>query len=76
MSNDSSNNADPMPQGGSLSDMAVSGTSVSEDAAKPRILPSVARPGQGDGDVQGGFGSTDLAGAADNAGDIARVSRN
>ena len=53
--------------------MAVSGTSVPEDAAKPRSLPSIARPGQGDDTVNEGMGSTDLAGAADNAGDIARV---
>ena len=70
----SSSKQDPLPQGGSLTDMAVSGTTVPEDAAKPRNLPSVAQPGQGDDNVNQGMGATDLADAADNAGDIARVS--
>ena len=56
--------------------MAVDGTTVPEDAARPNHIPSKARPGQGDGGVgQEGLGAADLASAADNQGDIARVSR-
>lgn len=35
---------DQFPQGGDLSDMAASGTSVSGDAAKPNYIPSKASP--------------------------------
>ena len=73
----SSSSNDPHPQGGSLTDMAIDGTTVPEDAARPNHIPSKARPGQGDGGVgQEGLGAGDLASAADNGGDIARVSPN
>ena len=63
---------DAFPQGGDLSDMAATGTSVPEDSAKPRIIPSVARPDQAT-DPAGNLGASDLASAADNASDIPRV---
>ena len=66
--------SDPNQQGGSLSDMAVDGTKVPGDAAKPRMIPSVPRPGQAADDTSDPTaGATDLAGAADNAQDISRV---
>lgn len=67
---------DAFPQGGDLSDMAATGTSVPNDAAKPRIIPSVARPDQvtnTDSDPND-LGASDLASAADNASDMPRVS--
>jgi hypothetical protein len=51
--------------GGDLFGMAKDGTTVPDDAAKPRIIPSVPCPGQ--------YGTT-LAEAADNTSDIPRVS--
>lgn len=60
-------------ESGDLSDLAIKGTTVPEDAAKPRVIPSVPRPGQATESAQN-FGSTDLAGAAGNAQDISRVS--
>ena len=62
--------------GGDLFDMAKDGTTVPEDAAKPRLIPSKPRPDQiaSDSDPNA-LGSSTLAGAADNAGDIPRVSR-
>ena len=67
--------SDPNPQGGSLSDMAVQGTTVPSDSAKPRTIPSVPRPGQitDPTDDSNNLGSSDLAGAADNAQDMPRV---
>jgi len=69
----SSNDANP--QGGSLTDMAVEGTTIPEDSAKPRIIPSKPRPGQitDPTDDPNNLGAADLAGAADNAQDISRV---
>ena len=66
---------DAHPQGGSLTDMAVEGTTVPEDAAKPRLIPSKARPDQiiDPSNDPNDLGSSDLAGAADNAQDISRV---
>ena len=66
---------DPHPQGGNLSDMAVDGTSVPADSAKPRIIPSVPRPGQitEPSNDPNNYGAADLAGAADNPSDIPRV---
>ena len=66
---------DPNPQGGSLSDMAVEGTKVDPSAAEPRLIPSKPRPGQATDtfDDPNDLGSSDLAGAADNATDIPRV---
>ncbi len=66
---------DPNLNGGSLSDMAVEGTSIPEDAGTQRTIPSVPRPDQitdPDNDPNN-LGATDLAGAADNAQDISRV---
>ncbi|KAK3305164.1 uncharacterized protein B0T15DRAFT_415414 [Chaetomium strumarium] len=60
--------SDPHPQGGNLFDMAKDGTKVPEDAAKPNVIPSVARPDQrGDQAGAGGLGSATLHQAADNA---------
>ena len=55
--------------------MAVEGTTVPEDAAKPRTIPSVPRPGQitDPSDDPNNYGAASLAGAADNAQDISRV---
>jgi hypothetical protein len=59
-------------QGGSLSDMAVDGTSVPSDAAKPRVIRSVPRPDQILYSNTDGYGADNLACAADNATDIPR----
>ena len=62
--------------GGSLTDMAVDGTSIPGDAGAQRIIPSVPDPTQQAeqdiGSAQGGLGAPDLASAADNAVDIPR----
>lgn len=63
--------SDPNPQGGSLTDMAVEGTHVDPNASKPRTIPSVPNPHQMTD--QSDLGAPDIAGAADNAGDISRV---
>ena len=61
--------------GGDLFDMAKDGTTVPEDSAKPRIIPSVPRPDQIASEADPNqLGSTSLHEAADNAGDIPRVS--
>ena len=67
---------DAFPQGGDLSDMAATGTSVPDDSAKPRIIPSVARPDQVTESASdpNDLGASDLASAADNASDMPRVS--
>ena len=65
--------------GGDLFDMAKDGTTVPEDAANPRLIPSKARPDQyattkaseADPNFLGG---TNMAEVADNASDIPRVS--
>jgi hypothetical protein len=65
--------------GGDLFDMAKDGTTVPDDAAKPRIIPSIHRPSQygttkaSEADPNFLGGAT-LAEAADNASDIPRVS--
>ncbi|KAI9722232.1 MAG: hypothetical protein M1812_001704 [Candelaria pacifica] len=61
-------------QGGNLSDMAVEGTSIPNDAGKQRIIPSVPRPDQisDSGDIAGG---PTIASAADNATDMPRSTR-
>ncbi|KAF1356871.1 hypothetical protein BDV97DRAFT_394749 [Delphinella strobiligena] len=54
-------------RGGSLSDMAVNGTSIPNDAGKQNVIPSVPRPDQKEGHPafqQGGLGGADLASAA------------
>lgn len=60
--------------GGDLFDMAEDGTTVPEDSAKPRLIPSKPRPDQiaSDADLND-LGGTTLAEAADNATDIPRV---
>ena len=61
--------------GGDILDMAEKGTTVSEDAAKPRTIPSVPRPDQiASENDPNNLGGRDLADAADNAADIPRVS--
>ena len=66
---------DPNPQGGSLSDMAVEGTHIPDDAGTQRTIPSVPREGQNTDPSSdaNNYGSSTLAGAADNAQDISRV---
>ncbi|KAF5584410.1 homoserine o-acetyltransferase [Fusarium subglutinans] len=54
-------------QGGDLFDMAKDGTSIPGDAGKQNTIKSVPNPHQRDGEAAGGLGSSDLAGAADNA---------
>ena len=70
-----SNQQDQFLQGGDLSEMAATGTSVSGDAATPRYIPSKAKPGQGidSENDPSDLGTGDLAGAADNMNDIPRV---
>lgn len=61
--------------GGDLFDMAKDGTTVPEDSAKPRHIPSVPRPDQiADGSDPNQLGGASLADAATNAEDIPRVS--
>lgn len=66
---------DPNPQGGSITDMAVEGTRVPDDAGTQNTIPSVPRPDQitDPTDDPNDLGATDLAGAADNAQDVSRV---
>ena len=66
---------DPNPQGGSITDMAVEGTKIPNDAGTQNIIPSVPRPDQitDPSNHPNNLGATDLAGAADNAQDISRV---
>jgi len=64
--------------GGDLFDMAEKGTTVPDDAAKPRLIPSKPRPDQIPADSATDpteLGSASLAQAADNAGDIPRSTR-
>ncbi|KAL8896270.1 MAG: hypothetical protein Q9207_007790, partial [Kuettlingeria erythrocarpa] len=67
-----STSQDPNPQGGSLSDMAVEGTTVPADAATQRTIPSVPRPDQAttSSEDPNDLGATDLAAQADNPGDM------
>lgn len=61
-------------EGGDLFDMAKDGTKVPEDAAKPRVIPSVPRPDQIPSKPNpNSFGGSNLADAADNPQDIPRV---
>ncbi|KUJ14364.1 uncharacterized protein LY89DRAFT_686844 [Mollisia scopiformis] len=57
-------------QGGDLFDMAKDGTTIPNDAGKMRTIPSVPRPGEGEGDVNANRSS--LASAASNPTDISR----
>lgn len=70
-----SQSSDPNPQGGSLSDMAVSGTTVPSDSATPRTIPSKPRPDQTttSSSDPNDLGSTELAGVADNVNDMPKV---
>jgi len=65
----SSNQQDPH-QGGDLYDMAKDGTTMPNDAGKMNIIPSVPRPGEGEGLANGN--RAPLATAASNATDISR----
>ncbi|KAL2042858.1 hypothetical protein N7G274_004618 [Stereocaulon virgatum] len=68
---------DAHPEGGSITDMAVEGTTVPADSATQRTIPSVPRPGQvtEPSDDPNNYGSANLASAADNAQDISRTTR-
>lgn len=70
MSNQSGPNS-----GGDLFDMAQDGTSVPEDAAKPRYIPSKPRPDEIASETDpNDLGGRNIAEAATNAGDIPRAS--
>ncbi|KAK5662152.1 hypothetical protein OQA88_8057 [Cercophora sp. LCS_1] len=58
--------SDPHPQGGDLFDMAKDGTKVPPDAAKPNIIPSIARPDQL-GEPAGDLGASNRNQLAENA---------
>lgn len=65
-------------QGGSLADMAPTGTTMPNDAGKQRIIPSVPRPDQRAENPQydnAGLAEPSLAAAADNATDLPRSTR-
>ena len=66
--------SDKTQESGDIFDMAKDGTTVPEDAAKPRVIPSKPRPDQiaSENDTNE-MGAPSLATAADNAGDIPRV---
>lgn len=69
-----STSQDPNPQGGSLTDMAVEGTTVPSDSATQRTIPSVPRPDQTTAlNDPNDLGTTDLAGQADNTNDMPKV---
>ncbi|KAI9740085.1 MAG: hypothetical protein M1818_004836 [Claussenomyces sp. TS43310] len=57
-------------QGGDLSDMAVKGTTMPNDAGKMNTIPSVPRPGEGEDEALGN--RAPLAAAASNPVDIPR----
>jgi hypothetical protein len=61
-------------KGGDLSDMAVHGTKIPNDAGKMNLIPSAPRPDQVNEDSMD-LGSATLAGAADNNTDIPRRNR-
>lgn len=60
-------------KGGDLSDMAVKGTKIPNDAGQHNLLPSVPRPDQMEDPND--LGSSTIAGAADNATDIPRKNK-
>ncbi|KAI9727471.1 MAG: hypothetical protein M1828_006413 [Chrysothrix sp. TS-e1954] len=72
-----SSNQDSTPQGGSITDMAVDGTSIPQgsEPRTQRTIPSVPRPGQATEDAADGLGQPDTAAAADNATDMPRNPR-
>jgi len=62
-------------QGGDLSDMAATGTSIPSDSGTQRTIPSVPRPDQlptNPAFDAASLGNEDLQGAADNATDMPR----
>ena len=62
-------------QGGSLEELAATGTKVPNDAGVQNLIPSVPRPDQLTEDsnfAKGNVGASDLQGAADNATDFPR----
>ncbi|KAI7546168.1 hypothetical protein KC331_g5784 [Hortaea werneckii] len=62
-------------KGGNLSDMAVDGTKVPDNAGKPNVIPSVPNPHQQAESQEyskGRIGAGDIQGAADNAPDMPR----
>jgi len=62
--------------GGDLFDLAEKGTTVPEDSAKPRFIPSVPRPDQIASETDpNALGGRSLAEAADNASDIPRSAK-
>ncbi|CAD0097546.1 unnamed protein product [Aureobasidium mustum] len=62
-------------QGGDLSSMAATGTTMPNDAGNYNILPSVPNPEQADQSTTGGLGSASLATAATNATDMPKASK-
>ena len=65
-------------QGGSLAEMAPTGTAIPNDAGKQRTIPSVPRPDQRAENPQydnEGLAEPSLAAAADNATDLPRSTR-
>ena len=65
-------------QGGSLSDFAVTGTSIPNDAGKMNTIPSVPRPDQraeNPAYVNAGLAQPSTASAADNVTDLPRSTR-
>ncbi|KAI4240557.1 MAG: hypothetical protein L6R40_005045 [Gallowayella cf. fulva] len=72
-----STSQDPHPEGGSLSSMAATGTTVPDSSATPRTIPSKPRPDQTttSSNDPSDLGSTSLAGVADNASDMPRSVR-
>ena len=60
--------------GGDLFDLAKDGTTVPEDSAKPRLIPSKPRPDEiASAADPNDLGASSLADAATNAQDIPRV---
>ncbi|KAL9097652.1 MAG: hypothetical protein Q9163_006320 [Psora crenata] len=68
---------DAHPQGGSITDMAVEGTTVPADSATPRTIPSKPRPHQtiDPSNDPNNLGASDLDGVADNPSDMPRTTR-
>lgn len=62
-------------QGGDLSSMAATGTTMPNDAGSYNILPSVPNPEQASQSTTGGLGSSSLATAATNATDMPKASK-
>ncbi|KAK7630873.1 hypothetical protein IWX49DRAFT_575367 [Phyllosticta citricarpa] len=64
---------DPFPAGGSITDMAVTGTTTPQTAGKQNTIPSVPRPDQsGEKSELNPLGAGSQAAAVDNATDIPR----